>query len=89
LTDKLTLPFLYISSFLSGVFNAIQMPAYSVTMSAMLQKEEYGRANGLFSLTQSAPNLIAPILAGMLIGIIGLEGIMIIDIVTFLLQSLW
>ena len=84
LTDKLTLPFLYISSFLSGVFNAIQMPAYSVTMSAMLQKEEYGRANGLFSLTQSAPNLIAPILAGMLIGIIGLEGIMIIDIVTFL-----
>ncbi len=84
LTNRLTLPFLYISSFFSGIFNAIQTPAYSVTMTAMLQKEEYGKANGLFSLTQSAPNLIAPILAGALIGVIGLEGMMVIDIVTFL-----
>jgi len=36
----------------------------------------------LFSLTETAPSLIAPILAGALMGVIGLEGIMVIDIVT-------
>ena len=48
LTNRLTLPFLYISSFFSGIFNAIQTPSYSVTMTGMLKKEEYGRANGLY-----------------------------------------
>lgn len=82
LGNRLSLPFLYITSFFSGIFNAFQWPAYSVTMSSMLKKEEYGKANGLFSLTETAPSLIAPILAGALMGVIGLEGIMVIDIVT-------
>lgn len=83
-SDKLTLPFLYIASLISGAFNAFQWPAYSVTISSMLSKEEYGRANGLFTLTSSAPALIAPLLAGFLYSVIGLKGIMLIDIITFI-----
>ena len=49
----------------------------------MLKKEEYGRANGLFSLTETAPMVIAPIVAGALLPIIKLGGIMTIDIITF------
>ncbi len=82
-TGKLSLPFLYISSFVSGSFNAFQWPAYSVTISSMLKKEEYGKANGLFSITESGPQVLAPILAGALLPFINLEGIMTIDIVTF------
>jgi DHA3 family macrolide efflux protein-like MFS transporter len=84
LYGKLSLPFLYVASFISGVFNGFQWPAYSVTISAMLKKEEYGKANGLFSLTQSGPVLIAPALAGVLLPIIKLSGIMIVDLITFL-----
>lgn len=82
---KLSLPFLYISAFFSGMFNAIQWPAYSVTISVMLKKEDYARANGMFSLTESAPAVLAPIAAGALLPFIGLQGIMIIDIITFIL----
>lgn len=83
LSNKLTLPFLYLASFVSGAFNAFQWPAYSVTISSMLSREEYSRANGLFSLTESAPSLLAPLAAGFLFSIIGLEGIMLVDIITF------
>ncbi|MEA3313000.1 MAG: MFS transporter, partial [Caldisericota bacterium] len=83
-TNNLTLWFLYIASFVSGIFNAFQWPAYSVTISIMLKKEEYGRANGLFSLTESGPMVVAPIVAGALLPIIRLDGIMIIDIITFI-----
>ncbi|BAL80823.1 MFS transporter [Caldisericum exile] len=85
LLNKLNLPFLYIASFVSGAFNTFQWPAYSVTISSMLSKEEYGRANGLFSLTESAPALISPIASGFLYSIIGLHGIMLIDIITFII----
>jgi len=50
----------------------------------MLKKEEYSKANGLFSMTESAPTVLAPIVAGALISFIGLRGIMSIDIITFL-----
>ncbi len=84
LSNRLSLPFLYISSFISGTFNAFQWPAYSVTISVMLKKEDYGRANGLFSMVENGPIVMAPIIAGILLPIINLSGIMIIDIATFL-----
>lgn len=84
LLNKLNLPFLYIASFISGTFNSFQWPAYSVTISVMLKKEEYGKANGLFSMVENGPMIIAPILAGIFLPLINLSGIMIIDIITFL-----
>ncbi len=84
LINRLNLPFLYIASFVSGVFNAFQWPAYSVTISVMLKKEDYGKANGLFSMVENGPFIIAPILAGIFLPLINLSGIMIIDIITFI-----
>ncbi len=83
LYGKLSLPFLYATSFVSGAFNGFQWPAYSVTISSMLRKEEYGKANGLFSMTQSGPALIAPALAGFLLPLIKLSGVMVVDLLTF------
>jgi len=81
---NLTLAFLYAMSLINGMFSALQFPAYSVTLAAMLKPEEYTRANALFSLTDYGPALIAPILAGGLLNIIGLQGIMAIDILTLM-----
>ena len=51
----------------------------------MVPKENYSRANGMMSLVESAPAVIAPILAGVLLPVIALTGILAIDVVTFFL----
>lgn len=84
-SSKLSLPFLYAGAFLSGIFNSLQWPAYSVTMSLMVEKKDLVRANGFYSICETAPALISPILAGFLLPIIGLNGIFLIDIATFII----
>jgi MFS family permease len=74
---------LYITGAFQGVFQAFQWPAYSAAITTMLPKEQYGRANGLMSLADTASGVFSPILAGALLGIIGFGGILTIDIVTF------
>jgi len=74
---------LYISSFITGTFQTFQWPAYSAAITLMLPKEQYGRANGMIELAGASSNIFAPILAGALLTFIGLGGILIIDVVTF------
>jgi hypothetical protein len=50
----------------------------------MVNKKHYGRANGMMSLAESASAIAAPILAGSLIGFVGIAGVMTIDLITFL-----
>ncbi len=81
--DVLQIWHLYITNAINGTFQTLQWPAYSAAISTMIPKEQYGRANGMITLAQSGSNIFAPILAGALLGFIGLRGILLIDIVTF------
>ena len=74
---------LYITGAISGAFQAFQWPAFSAAITLMLPKEQYGRANGMMGLAESGSGILAPILAGALLGLIGLGGILAIDIITF------
>ena len=76
---------LYLASAISGSFQAFQWPAFSAAITTMLPKEHYGRANGMMSLAESGSGIFAPLLAGALLSIIHLRGILTIDIVTFVL----
>lgn len=76
---------LYVASVFQGLGNAFQWPAYSVATSVMVPKEHLGRANGLWSLLEIGPNAFAPLLAGALLPVIGLTGILAFDVVTFVL----
>jgi DHA3 family macrolide efflux protein-like MFS transporter len=76
---------LYVAAMVQGVGNAFQWPAYSAAISTMIPKEQYGRANGLMSLLDAGPGVIAPLLAGALLPMIGLSGILSLDVVTFIL----
>lgn len=82
-TDQLQIWHLYITGAFQGFFQTFQWPAYSAAISTMLPKEQYGRANGMMSLAESGTGIFAPLMAGALLGWIKLEGILIIDIVTF------
>lgn len=83
-SGKLEIWHLYITGAFQGVFQSFQWPAYSAAISTMIPKEQYGRANGMLSLAETASNIFAPILAGSLIGIasIGVRGILMIDLIT-------
>ncbi|MFZ5923155.1 MAG: MFS transporter [Chloroflexota bacterium] len=74
---------LYLASALYGIGNTFQWPAYSAAISTMIPKEQYGRANGLMSLMEAGPGVLAPILAGALYPFLGLTGLLTIDVVTF------
>jgi hypothetical protein len=50
----------------------------------MVPKEQYGRANGLMSLLDTGPGVLAPLLAGALLTLIKIIGIMFIDVATFI-----
>src|SRR5215216_2982157 len=76
---------LYAAAVLQGLGNAFQWPAYSAAISTMIPKEKLGRANGMMSLIDMGPGILAPMLAGALLPIIGLTGILSIDVGTFLL----
>jgi MFS family permease len=83
-TGHLQVWHLYITGMIEGTFQTFQWPAYSAAITTMIPKEQYGRANGMMSLSDSASNVFAPLMAGALLGIIGLSGILFIDIATFL-----
>jgi MFS family permease len=74
---------LYFAAALNGIGNTFQWPAYSAAISIMVPKDQLGRVNGLMSLMEAGPGVIAPLLAGALLPVIGLTGILSIDVVTF------
>jgi MFS family permease len=76
---------LYVAAIFQGLGNTFQWPAYSAAITTMLDKKQYGRANGMMSLIEAGPGVVAPLLAGSLLPIVKLAGILIIDVVTFVL----
>jgi len=74
---------LFAANVLYGLGNAFQWPAFSAAISTMVKKEHYGRANGLMGLMDAGPGMLAPILAGALLPVIGLTGLLAIDVATF------
>ena len=74
-----------IGVFVSAVFSALLEPSYRATITDLLTKEEFSKANGLVSLAGSARYLFSPVIAGFLLGISDVKLLLIIDICTFFL----
>lgn len=81
-TGNLQIWHLYITATISGIFQGFQWPAYSAAIALMLPKEQYGRANGMLELAGNTSRVFAPLLAGALIGPVGLVGLLIFDLVS-------
>lgn len=83
---------LYVTGAIAGLFQAFQWPAYSAAISLMIPREQYARASGMMSLAEWGSGVFSPVLAGMLIGLLGSQQgvvtIMMIDAATFVLALL-
>jgi len=82
--DDLQIWHIYLVSILAGFFTAFQYPAYAAAVTTMLSKEDYTRAEGMLGSARALSGILAPIFAAALLSPIGLNGIMLIDIGTFL-----
>jgi predicted MFS family arabinose efflux permease len=83
-TGMLQIWHLFVTGAFAGAFGAFQFPAYSAAITTMVSKKQYGRASGMLSTAQFASNIFAPALAAVLLTVIGIAGVLAIDVVTFL-----
>ena len=86
--DRIEFWHMYAASILFGIGNTFQWPAYSAAISTMIPKEQYGRANGLMSLMEAGPGIVAPLLAGALLPLVKLTGLLVFDVATFFIAIL-
>lgn len=75
---------IYVIMGVNSIFRALQVPAYTASVSLLVPREQLGRANGIVQLEATSSYLLSPILAGWLLEQVGIVGVMAIDLVTFL-----
>jgi len=75
---------LYLAQGLGSALEAFQFPAYTASITMLVPKSQYTRTSSMNSLSESASTVVAPILAGAVLALIKISGVMVIDIVTFL-----
>ena len=67
-----------------GTFQTLLWPAYTASVTLLVPKEQYGRANGFVQLGEALPQIAGPALAGALYVIIHLGNLALIDFTTYL-----
>lgn len=83
-TGRLELWHLYAVGAVAAAAQSFQWPAYSAAISVLVPKDQYGRANGMVSLAEPLSAILAPALAGLLVGMIGIGGVLAVDVASFL-----
>ncbi|WP_205522694.1 MFS transporter [Myxococcus eversor] len=78
----------YVTTAIVSVAGAFQQPAFAVLVSTMVPPQHLGRANGMLQLGLACAQLGAPLMSAFLLAVVDLEGILLIDAVSFALGVL-
>lgn len=78
---------LYIIVFLQGVFSAIQVPAVDATITMLTDEVNRSRVNGIKELLFPTASIVAPVVAGIIYVQLGIQGVVAIDLISFLIGS--
>lgn len=81
--NSLQMAHLYVVQILLALGLAFQNPAGQAAISHIVPKSQFGRAGGLFALSQAVSALAGPLLAAPLLLGVGLKMVLIIDLLTF------
>ncbi len=84
MANRLEVWHIYLTMTASSIFSAFRWSAYSASTVLLVPKAQMGRASGMVQLGESVQLVVSPIAAGMLISTIKIEGVILIDFVTFL-----
>jgi MFS transporter, DHA3 family, macrolide efflux protein len=75
---------IYLATAVSYTFYAFQGPAYTAATTLLVPSQYLGRASGMIQLGGAVAQLISPVLGGLLIVTIQLQGVILLDFATFL-----
>jgi MFS family permease len=78
----------YVAVGVVSVLRALHLPAYIAATSTLVPKRQIGRASGMMQFGQAAGDTLAPLVAGLMIGAIGMAGVLLVDFATFLFAVL-
>ena len=82
--DRLELWHIYLATSVSSTCSAFQYPAYAGATTLLVPSQHLGRASGLVHLGRSVAQLISPVLAGILVVTLQIQGVILLDFATFL-----
>lgn len=83
ISGSLELWHLFVAGAFASVFESFQFPAYSSAVTMMVDKKHYARTSALLGIADAASGIISPVLGVLLLTVIGLQGVLVVDIVTF------
>jgi MFS transporter, DHA3 family, macrolide efflux protein len=78
---------IYAGTAIGAACATFQYPAYVASTTLLVPDRQLGRANGLLQLGMALQNVLAPLIAGLLITIIPLGGVLLIDVGTFVIST--
>ena len=82
-TGALRIWHLYALNAINGLMNTVQQPASEVATTALLPRKHYQRVGSLRYLASSLTGILNPILATAMMALLGLEAVIIFDLLTF------
>jgi MFS transporter, DHA3 family, macrolide efflux protein len=86
ITNGASIGWVYLIVAIQGLFMSLQSVASTTLIPLMVKNDELDRVNSMKELLFPLAGIIAPFLAGMLYEPIGLVGIVVIDLLTFLVS---
>ena len=87
-SDQLQIWHLYGAGAINGMFSQCQQLAYTASMSLMMPERHYSRALSLNFLAGYGSSIIGPAIAGAIYPLVGLTGILLVDLSTFAIAVL-
>ncbi len=87
-TGTFTVWHVYVIVAVNSALRALQWPAFASTVPLLVPKPQLGRANGMRMFAMATSQILAPIAAGGLLMLIGINGIVVLDFLSFGLAML-
>lgn len=88
INGELTLLQIYILVLALSVISVLFGPAAGAMIPQIIKKDRLGDANSVSSFVTSLTSIIAPLLAGLVFGLVGLLAILIVNAISFLLSAI-
>lgn len=77
----------YIFAFVESIISQFFIPAKSAIIPNLVDEEHLLAANSLNSMSQELTRLVGPFLGGLLLGLLGINSVIIVDAASFLLSA--
>ncbi|MFP4436432.1 MAG: MFS transporter [Chloroflexaceae bacterium] len=77
----------YLATAVLSLLLAFQQPAFLASITLLVPREQYVRANSMLQIALGAEHILSPVLAGIMLPLISLSGILILNVVTFICSA--